>query len=255
MSTTSTQKTLIRSACGVDGRPPPVYTAEMTAQHSLPDPAAARAVAIIPARGGSKGLPRKNIRTLGGVPLIAWSIMAARRARRIQRVIVSTDDDAIAAVAREWGAEAPFMRPAELSGDTARLGPVTRHAVDALGREGDRFDVAATLYPTHPFRPDGLVDHLVERNLAGYAVVVPVTRIPARQGTYLCGNAFLPGEEAPVFRQYGLYDGTCLSFTGSGVWYEEMTNPVHLVDIDTKDDLALAEAALDAGLFRWPEDA
>ncbi|NJB67952.1 CMP-N-acetylneuraminic acid synthetase [Desulfobaculum xiamenense] len=213
-----------------------------------------RAVAIIPARGGSKGLPHKNVRLLGGRPLIAWTIAAALRSRRISRVIVSTDDPDIAAVAREWGAETPFLRPAELSGDTARLGAVTRHALAELARQGEHPDVAATLYPTHPFRPKGLVDRLVERNMAGYAVVVPVRRINCGPCAHVAAGRFLPAAEQPVYRQYGLYDGTCVSFEGRGVWYEILDDPVHCTDIDTADDLRLAEAILDAGLFAWPGD-
>ena len=73
-------------------------------------------LALIPARGGSKGIPRKNIRSFAGYPLIAWSIAAAKQSRLVTRVIVSTDDEEIAEVAREWGAETPFFRPAELAG-------------------------------------------------------------------------------------------------------------------------------------------
>jgi len=74
-------------------------------------------LALIPARGGSKGIPRKNIRPFAGYPLIAWSIAAAKQSSLVPRVIVSTDDEEIAAVAREWGAETPFLRPAELAQD------------------------------------------------------------------------------------------------------------------------------------------
>ncbi|MBC7878969.1 MAG: acylneuraminate cytidylyltransferase family protein, partial [Anaerolineales bacterium] len=74
-------------------------------------------LALIPARGGSKGIPRKNIRSFAGYPLIAWSIAAAKQSELVTRIVVSTDDEEIAAIAREWGAEAPFLRPVELSQD------------------------------------------------------------------------------------------------------------------------------------------
>lgn len=224
-----------------------------TPRSQQPPPHSRRAVAIIPARGGSKGLPRKNILSLGGIPLIAWTIRAAKSARLIDRVIVSTDDAEIAAVAKEWGAEVPFMRPAAISGDRARLGDVTAHALKKLAEEGDHPDVAATLYPTHPFRPAGLIDRLVQKNMEGYGVVVPVARIDAGAGTYISGNNFLGAAEEPVYRQYGLYDGICVSFTGAGVWYEEIQNPIHLMDIDTKADLALANAIVEEKLFALPE--
>mgnify|MGYP000846022064 FL=1 len=89
-------------------------------------------LAIIPARGGSKGIPRKNIKSFAGFPLIAYSILAALRAESVTRVIVSTDDDEIACVARDWGADVPFMRPAELAQDKTTDYPVIRHALDWL---------------------------------------------------------------------------------------------------------------------------
>ncbi|HQC21081.1 MAG TPA: acylneuraminate cytidylyltransferase family protein, partial [Anaerolineaceae bacterium] len=111
-------------------------------------------LALIPARGGSKGIPRKNIRDFGGAPLIAWSIAAALRAETVTRVIVSTDDEEIAAVAREWGAETPFLRPAELAQDDTTDYPVFRHALDWLAaHENYRPEVVVQLRPTSPVRP------------------------------------------------------------------------------------------------------
>src|SRR4030067_149898 len=89
-------------------------------------------LAIIPARGGSKGIPRKNIRNFAGYPLIAWSIAAAKQSASVTRVIVSTDDEEIAAVARQFGAETPFLRPAEFSQDATPDLPVFRHALGWL---------------------------------------------------------------------------------------------------------------------------
>ena len=102
-----------------------------------------RIVAVIPARGGSKGLPGKNIRPLAGLPLIVHSIRLAQLCPAITRTIVSTDAANIAQVAREAGAEAPFLRPAELAGDGTPMWPVLRHALDFVekeeGRASDRF--------------------------------------------------------------------------------------------------------------------
>src|SRR5512140_3943973 len=111
-------------------------------------------LAIIPARGGSKGIPRKNIRDVAGYPLIAYSIAAGLQARTVTRVIVSTDDEEIAAVAREWGAETPFLRPAEFAQDKTTDLPVFEHALKWLEEvEGYHPDVIVQLRPTSPIRP------------------------------------------------------------------------------------------------------
>src|SRR5512133_3705377 len=119
-------------------------------------------LAVIPARGGSKGIPRKNIRNFAGYPLIAWSIAAAKKSELVTRVIVSTDDEEIAAVAREWGAETPFLRPAEFAQDKTTDLPVFEHALKWLA-ENEKYcpDVVVQLRPTSPIRPKGLVDAAV----------------------------------------------------------------------------------------------
>ena len=105
--------------------------------------------------GGSKSIPLKNIRPLAGKPLIAYAIEACRRAVCVDRTVVSTDDERIAAVARECGAEVPFMRPAELSGDPVTLDPVIYHAVETLGPGRRTIDVVLTVQPTCPLlRPE-----------------------------------------------------------------------------------------------------
>jgi len=109
-----------------------------------------RIVATINARGGSKGVPGKNIRDLGGLPLIAWTIREARRSALIDRVIVSSDDEGILAVARSHGADTPFVRPAELArDDTPGVDPVL-HVVEAL--KPDMYDYIVLLQPTSPLR-------------------------------------------------------------------------------------------------------
>lgn len=121
-----------------------------------------RAVAIIPARGGSKGIPRKNLRELAGHPLLAWSIAAAEAAESVGRVIVSTDDPEIAEVAREYGAETPFLRPAELAADDTRDLPVFQHALAWLGEhEGARPELVVHLRPTSPLRRAPDIDRAV----------------------------------------------------------------------------------------------
>lgn len=111
-------------------------------------------LAVIPARGGSKGVPRKNIRLVCGKPLIAYTIETTLAARRLfYRIIVSTDDDEIAAVARRYGAEVPFLRPAELAADHVPMVPVLQHAVRFVeDQDGVRLDWVCLLQPTEPFR-------------------------------------------------------------------------------------------------------
>ena len=124
-------------------------------------------LAIIPARGGSKGIPRKNIKLFAAAPLLAWSIQAAKDSKTVTRVIVSTDDVEIAQVAREWGAEVPFLRPAELAEDSSPDLPLFLHALDWLKtNEGYLPDFLVQLRPTSPIRPIGLVDEAVEILLA-----------------------------------------------------------------------------------------
>ncbi len=108
------------------------------------------AVCIIPARGGSKRIPRKNIKDFFGKPLIAYSIENALRSNLFSRVIVSTDDQEIAKIAKKYGAEVPFIRPKELSDDFATTADVIDHAVEFLKNDGSVFNYVATLYATAP---------------------------------------------------------------------------------------------------------
>ena len=125
-------------------------------------------LALIPARGGSKSIPRKNIIDFAGFPLIAYSIAAGLAAETVTRVIVSTDDDEITEISRSYGAETPFVRPAEHSQDNTPDLPVFRHALEWLAEnEGYRPDIVVQLRPTSPFRRvrhiDDAVYRLIER--------------------------------------------------------------------------------------------
>ena len=123
----------------------------------------AGAVAIVPARGGSKSIPRKNIRHLRGVPLLAYSIEAGLRARLVDRVIVSTDDEETAEIARAWGADVPFLRPAAIAGDATPDLPVFEHALGWLeANAGCIPEVVVQLRPTSPLRPPDCVDTAIE---------------------------------------------------------------------------------------------
>jgi len=115
-------------------------------------------VALIPARGGSKGIPRKNVLPVGGKPLIAWTIEAALQSSSLTRVIVSTDNEEIADVAQQHGAEVPFMRPAEFATDAAGSLGVALHALDWLAAHGGEPDYLLLLQPTSPLRTSADID-------------------------------------------------------------------------------------------------
>ena len=142
-------------------------------------------LAIVQARGGSKGIPGKNIRRFAGIPLIAYSIASGHAASTVTRLIVSTDDAEIAAVARAYGAEVPFMRPTELATDDAVDFSLFYHAVRWLEEhEGYMPDVIVQLRPTSPLRPKGLVDEAVHQLLADPRADSVRTITPSRQNPY-----------------------------------------------------------------------
>jgi CMP-N-acetylneuraminic acid synthetase len=120
------------------------------------------AVALIPARGGSKGVPGKNLYSLAGMPLVGWSVFAARRCASLARVVVSTDSAQIAEVARRYGAEVPFMRPDELAGDASPDRAYIDHALDFFRREGREPEQLVILRPTTPLRQPERIDAAVK---------------------------------------------------------------------------------------------
>jgi N-acylneuraminate cytidylyltransferase/CMP-N,N'-diacetyllegionaminic acid synthase len=122
-----------------------------------------RVLALIPARSGSKGLPGKNIRPLGGKPLLAWPIEAARASRLVDDVVISTDSAEFAEIAERHGARAPFLRPAELAADTAPSIGFILHAIDTLEAAGERFDYLIVLEPTSPLTEGTDIDAAIER--------------------------------------------------------------------------------------------
>jgi CMP-N,N'-diacetyllegionaminic acid synthase len=143
-------------------------------------------LAVITARGGSKGVPGKNVRPVYGRPLIAWTVRAATRAHTVDRVIVSTDDEGIAEASRAAGAEVPFARPAELATDTASSIDVILHALDAV----PGFDLVVLLQPTSPLRNAADIDAAVERCVSADApACVSVSLVEEHpQWMYRLGN-------------------------------------------------------------------
>lgn len=223
-----------------------------------------RVLGVITARGGSKGVPRKNIRLLGGRPLIAWTAEAALQARLLTRTVLSTDDVEIAEVGRAAGLDVPFMRPAEMATDRAPTLPVVQHAVTVLEGSGDRYDAICLLQPTSPFRPAGLIDACVERLAAtGADSVVTVLPVPAEYNPHWvyfatpAGDLVLAtGEVSPIARRQDLpaayhREGSVYvvrrdvlmegnSLYGARMAGLEMDAALH-VNIDTPADWALAE--------------
>jgi len=137
-------------------------------------------IAIIPARGGSKRIPRKNIKSFGGKPMIAHAINAANGSGLFEHIVVSTDDEEISAIAREWGAETPFVRPAELANDYTATVPVIAHGMQICRNMGWTFDNVCCIYPGVPFIRtedlNGALAHLIE---SGADYCFPVTEFPS----------------------------------------------------------------------------
>lgn len=221
-----------------------------------------RVLGLVPARGGSKGVPGKNIRSLGGRPLIAWTIEAALDAEHLSAVVVSTDDPAIAEAARDAGAEVPFLRAPELAADTTPTLPVILDALDRLAEDDRVFDAVCLLQPTTPFRPAALIDRAIEQFVEhGADAVVSVRQIPfdhhpdwalvtdddglARWAT---GGTEPPPrrqELRPAYHREGSIYVTRTSVLRSGSLYGSRLLAVTVdgptVNIDTLDDWARAE--------------
>jgi CMP-N-acetylneuraminic acid synthetase len=168
-----------------------------------------RVLGLIPARGGSKGIPGKNVRLLGGRPLLAWTAATALASRRLSRVVLSTDDEGIAAAGRCCGLDVPFLRPAELARDDTPTLPVVRHALETLD---DGFEAVCLLQPTSPFRRaedvDACIAMLEERELDSVVSVLPVPPEHNPCWVYFEDGAGLlrlaTGEEQPIPRRQEL---------------------------------------------------
>jgi len=232
-----------------------------------------KVLALIPARGGSKSIPRKNILPFAGYPLIAYSIAAGLAAETVTRVIVSTDDEEIAAVARRYGAETPFLRPAEFALDNTPDLPVFRHALDWLAeQEGYHPEIVVQLRPTSPFRRvwhiDQAVRQLLERPEADAVRTVcspfqnpfKMWRIgadgfiqPLMDTSY--PEAYnMPRQLLPdVYWQTGYVDATWTdtillknSMTGDHI-LPLVIPPSDWIDLDSPDDWRRAERLLESG--------
>jgi len=179
------------------------------------------AIAIIPARGGSKRIPKKNIKDFHGKPLIAYSIEVALKSNLFEKVIVTTDDEEIAKIAKEYGADIPFIRPKELSDDFTGTTDVVNHAVDFLENQGESYEYICTIYATAPFLQE---KYLIE----GYEALQNGDAVNAFSSTSM---------PFPIQRTFKLdKNGRCKMFT-----------PEHYMS-RSQD---LEEAYQDAGQFYW----
>jgi len=220
-----------------------------------------RVLAVIAGRGGSKGLPGKNLRDLGGKPLIAWSIEAARQSRHIDRAIVSTDNAEIAEVARHWAGDVPFLRPAELATDEAPIIASLLHAVDAVA---ERYRYVVLLQATSPFRLGSDIDAALELcRKRGAAACVSVT--PAPKARWL-QEIDATGHLVALFQNDGsrrqelelAYQPNGAVYVAEIDWLRQQTSfytqetlgyvmpPERSVDIDSISDVYVAEAILRA---------
>jgi len=224
-------------------------------------------VALICARGGSKGLPGKNIRPLAGKPLIAWAIEQALAVQRVQRVIVSTDSEAIAEVARAAGADVPFLRPAELAQDNSPEWLVWRHALQYLNEQEGKYPDALIVVPaTAPLRAvNDLEECLDEYARGGTDMVITVTaahRNPYFNMVKAESDGFvslvIPPDSAVTRRQDApaVYDITTVGYVArpefvmnSSGMFEGKVRYVHVpteraLDIDTPLDFKIAECLI-----------
>ena len=218
-------------------------------------------IAVIPARGGSKRIPRKNIKLFCGKPMFAWSIEAAKKSGLFERIICSTDDEEIAVVAREHGAETPFLRPAELSDDHTGTIPVVVHAIKKLQNSENKIDLVCCIYATAPFIQEvDLKNSLeqLEKEDANFCFTVTNYPFPIQRAIHItkenCCEMFQP--EMFNMRSQDLdeafHDAGQLYWGKTSAWLEteQMFSlkstpyilPRYLVqDIDTEEDWIQAE--------------
>lgn len=222
-----------------------------------------KVLAIIPARGGSKGLPRKNIRPLAGKPLIAWSIEAALEVHGIDECLVSTDDPEIAEVARAHGAQVPFLRPAELAADDTPGSAPILHALQTLDFRG----TIVLLQPTSPLRTAADIRGALDLHRPGLDPVVSVRQVEDKPNWMFRQEPggrlrkFLESEPLATRRQDlppllipngAVYVADSVQFVETGSFFTERTLGYEMprersIDIDTELDLAMAETILQRG--------
>ena len=221
-------------------------------------------IAVVPARGGSKGIPKKNLCLLGGIPLVAWSIRVGLGTKQIDRVILSTDDRQIAEIGKKEGSEV-WLRPPELATDSATTLSVLQNILDRLAREGANCKLLVLLEPTSPFRPPGLVDRCITMSLGTQEVtVVTVTALERNPFNIFSieGNKAKPFVQEPQLRFSRRQDFSYLKRLNGSVYVLRPDNlrmgylfrdaidviemsPEMSINIDTPLDFQLAKLALE----------
>jgi len=218
-------------------------------------------VAVIPARGGSRRIPRKNVRPFRGRPVICYTIDAARAAGCFDRIVVSTDDDEVAHVAREGGAEAPFRRPEALADDHATTHAVTAHTLRWLTEQGQTVELGCCLYATAPFLEPGLIRaglEALQAHGADFAVSIAPFHFPIQRAVRRLDSGFVEPfqPECMPWRSQDLelawhdagqmYWGQATAFMAERPLWGASTigvpvQPERVQDIDTQTDWRIAE--------------
>lgn len=218
-----------------------------------------RILALIPARGGSKGILHKNIINLCGKPLLSYSISAGLTSKYIDYIMVSTDDKKIAEVAQRFGAEVPFMRPSKFATDTSKTIEAVLHAIETLKNQGEEFDILILLQPTQPLRTGADIDNAIERffemNCEPLASVSPVNDppllirsiekdklVPLLKGSSTCRRQDMP----QYYRINGCIYINQIKMIDENTSFNDNYIPFimskeHSVDIDEYSDLVMAE--------------
>lgn len=218
-----------------------------------------RILAVITARGGSKGVPGKNIYPVKGLPLIAWTILAARRSQHIDRLVLSSDDPEIIAVAGKYGCEVPFVRPAALANDEASSAEVVAHTIQSLD---ESYDIVVLLQPTSPLRGTEDIDAAIEllcasgapsvisvcetdkspywmytiNNIGELEPLITTQSRPLRRQD--CPPVFVPNGAIYVVRSKQFLADRCFVHKATHAW---VMSACRSIDVDTHDDLELLE--------------
>lgn len=221
---------------------------------------------IIPARGGSKGVPGKNIKKLGDKPLLAYTVLQSQQSQYLSRLLVSSDDDDIINCALAYGVEAPFKRPENLSDDKATSIAVVQHVIDFFESKNEYFDAVCLLQPTSPFREKGFIDKAVNKFIEAKAdALISVLPVPHEFNPHWVFEPNTDGflniatgepevitrrqELPPAFFRDGAIYITKTAFIKKGTFYGDKltfieSNPALHVNIDTMEDWQKAEEKL-----------
>lgn len=226
-----------------------------------------KVITIIPARGGSKGVPGKNIKILGRKPLLQYTAEAAKKSTLLNDIIISTDSEEIASVARNCGVEVPFIRPGTLATDTASSIDVVTHAINFLEQSGRFYDAICLLQPTNPFRGQGFIDKAIKKfehiRTDSLVSVLPVPHEYNPHWTFVLKDdgslKIATGEQEIIKKRQDLpqayiRDGSIYltktsiikhqhSLYGNRIGYIE-SDPMFYINIDTSDDWTNAERKL-----------